>query len=81
MGAEKVYAYVFAEAVPHYHELIVARYPGVPKEYWRLNIGAWPGAARGDGAAVERLAERLRDAMARNSGGTPKGAEAVTQGL
>lgn len=60
VGAEKVYAYVFAEAVPHYHQLLTARYPGVPKEYWRLNLGEWPDAPRGDANAVAEVARRVR---------------------
>jgi len=60
VGAEKVYTYVFGEKVPHFHCLVVARYRGVPEEYWRLNLGDWPEAPRGNAEAVAELARRLR---------------------
>ena len=62
-GAGKVYAYCFGEAVPHFHAFLVARYPGVPKEYWRLNLLDWPSAPRGNADAVADLAGRLRAAL------------------
>ena len=64
VGAEKIYAYVFGEAVPHFHELIVARPHGLPEKYWRLDVGDWPEAAQGDGEAIAALARRLRGKLA-----------------
>lgn len=63
VGAENVYGYVFAEVVPHFHCLVVARYPGVPEKHWRLNLDDWLEAPRGDVEAVASLAGRLRQAL------------------
>jgi diadenosine tetraphosphate (Ap4A) HIT family hydrolase len=60
VGAEKIYTYVFGEAVPHFHELVVARPHDVPERYWRLNLSDWPEAPQGDAEAVAELAVRLR---------------------
>ena len=60
VGAEKVYSYVFGEKVPHFHCLVVARYRDVPEEYWRLKLGDWPEAPRGNAEAVAELARRIR---------------------
>lgn len=70
VGAEKVYSYVFGEKVAHFHCLVVARYRGVPEAYWRLNLGAWPEAPRGNAEAVAELARRLRRTLESASYGT-----------
>ena len=63
VDAEKVSTYVFGEAVPHFHEFVVARYRGVPETYWRLNLADWPEAPRGDERADADLARQVRDAL------------------
>lgn len=59
-GAERTYIEFFGEVTPHLHVLLTARYPGLPEEYWRANIGDWPDAPRGGVEEIAALAERLR---------------------
>jgi len=66
-GAERVYAYTFGEAVPHFHLFITARYPGTPPDYWRLGVTQWPDAPRGVPAEVAALCERLRQSLSEMS--------------
>ena len=60
VGAAWTYCYSFLEGARHVHVFVTARYPGVPSEYVRLNIGDWPLAPLGDVDEVEALASRLR---------------------
>ena len=60
VGAEHVYAFVLGDHVPHFHEHVVARYPGAPPEFWGLRVDDWPDAPRGDAAAIVALCDRLR---------------------
>jgi histidine triad (HIT) family protein len=62
-GAAWTYCYSFLEGSRHLHILITARYPNVPKEYVRLDIGNWPAAPQGGPQEVADLAQRLRAAM------------------
>ncbi|HZT97093.1 MAG TPA: HIT family protein [Chloroflexota bacterium] len=62
-AAEKIYAFTFAEVVPHLHTYVTSRYRGTPVEYWRMNVQQWPDAPRGDRQAVGALCERLRTAL------------------
>ena len=66
-AAENVYEICFAEVVPHLHVLMTARYPGLPQEYWRMNVFGWPDAPRGDDADVRQLCAHMRQVLA--SGG------------
>jgi histidine triad (HIT) family protein len=59
-GVEHVYAFVIGDGVPHLHVHVIGRYPGTPREYWGVRVDEWPGAPRGDEAAIEQLAARLR---------------------
>ncbi len=63
MGASWTYCYSFLEGVRHVHVFVTARYPGVPQEYLRLNIGEWPLAPVGGTTEVYELATRLRASM------------------
>jgi histidine triad (HIT) family protein len=60
VGAEHVYAFVLGHHVPHLHVHLVARYSGAPREYWGVHVDEWPGAPRGDAAAIAELCDRLR---------------------
>ena len=62
--AEKVYAEAYYEVNPHVHVILTARYPGLPKEYWRWNVGDWPEAPRGNPEAVAALSAQLRTRLA-----------------
>jgi len=66
-GAERSYVVFFGEAVPHLHVLITARYPGVPPEYWRTNIYAWPDAPKGGPEEILALCDRLRVYLAQSA--------------
>lgn len=59
-GAEHVYAVVLGHHFAHFHEHVVARWPGAPREYWGLNVDEWPQAPRGDEAGIAAFADRLR---------------------
>lgn len=60
MGAAWTYTYSFTEGFRHVHQFVVARPPGLPEEFVRLDLPRWPDAPRGDEAAVRRLAATLR---------------------
>jgi histidine triad (HIT) family protein len=66
-GAEKVYAEAYYEVVPHLHLLLTARYPGMPREFWRWKIGEWPDAPKGGAKEVIALCELLRVQLSRES--------------
>jgi diadenosine tetraphosphate (Ap4A) HIT family hydrolase len=63
VGAEHVYAAVIGHGVEHLHVHLFPRYPGTPQEFWWTRVDEWPGAQRGDAAAVEAFVERLRAAL------------------
>ncbi len=63
-GAEKVYAVFYGEVTPHLHVILTARYPGLPKEYWRWNTLSWPDAPRGGPEEIAALCQRLRATLA-----------------
>lgn len=60
LGADHVYAFVLGDHVPQFHVHIVARHPGTPAEYYGVRIADWPGAPRGDEAAIADLVAKLR---------------------
>jgi histidine triad (HIT) family protein len=64
---ELVYLDCYMEVVRHVHLFLTPRYPGTPREYWRLGVVDWPEAPRGDRAEVEALAERIRSALRRRA--------------
>jgi len=59
-GAERVYAFIIGEHVPHLHVHLVARYPGAPREYWGPRVDEWPAAPHGGAPEIAALCERLR---------------------
>lgn len=63
VGAAWTYCYCFMEGVRHVHVFVTARYPSLPKEYVRLNIGNWPEAPVGELKEVSELAFRLRSTL------------------
>lgn len=63
VGAAWTYCYCFMEGVRHVHVFVTARYPSLPKEYVRLNIGDWPEAPVGGLKEVSELALRLRSSI------------------
>jgi diadenosine tetraphosphate (Ap4A) HIT family hydrolase len=66
-GAEHVYAEFYAEVVPHVHFLVVARYAGTPRAFWRWRVTEWPDAPRGARADVAVLASKLREVIAQEA--------------
>lgn len=62
-GAEHVYAAVISDLVPHTHLHLVPRYPGTPPEFRFMRMDDWPGARRGDAAAIAALVDDLRAAL------------------
>lgn len=63
-GAERAYVEFYGEVTPHLHTFLTARYPGLPEEYWRWNIGKWPDAPRGGSDEIAALSARLRSHVA-----------------
>ncbi len=59
-GAERAYVEFYGEVTPHLHVYLTARYPGVPSEYWRANLGKWPDAPMGGAEEIAALGSRLR---------------------
>ena len=66
-GAEWTHTFSFTEAYRHIHFIVAARYPGLPKEYYRLNYVDWPGAPRGTRSDVEDLCARIRTQLSTRS--------------
>ncbi len=62
-GAERAYVEFYGEVTPHLHVFLTARYPGVPSEYWRANLGKWPDAPMGGPEEIAALSARLRTHM------------------
>jgi histidine triad (HIT) family protein len=60
LHAEKVYAFVLGDRVPHLHVHLVPRHPGAPREFWGVHVDEWPEAPRGDEREIEALVTRLR---------------------
>ena len=63
-GAEHVYVFVIGHHIPHLHVWIVPRYPGTPREYWGMELFAWPERPLGDAAAVEKVCGEMRSLFA-----------------
>jgi histidine triad (HIT) family protein len=59
-GAERAYMEFYGEVTPHLHVFLTARYPNVPSEYWRANIGKWPDAPMGGPEEIAALGAQLR---------------------
>ncbi len=59
-GAERVHVAVIGLGVPHFHQHLYPRYPGVPPETPWMSVDELPEAPHGDGAAIAALADRLR---------------------
>jgi len=61
--AERVYAFVLGDRLPHLHIHLVPRYPGAPPQYWGVHVDEWPEAPRGGPAEMAALCARLREAL------------------
>jgi histidine triad (HIT) family protein len=64
VGADHVYAFVLGDHILHFHEHVVARYPGTPRQYWGVRADEWPDAPRGDEQAIAKLCDKLRHWLA-----------------
>ena len=60
LGAEHVYVFVIGHHIPHLHVWVVPRFPDTPREYWGLELFAWPERRQGGVAAVERICGKVR---------------------
>jgi diadenosine tetraphosphate (Ap4A) HIT family hydrolase len=58
---EHIYIFVIGDGVPHVHYHVIGRYPGAPRAFWGPRVDEWPEAPKGDAAAIEKVADRLRD--------------------
>lgn len=65
--ADHVYAFIFGHHVDHLHIHLIGRYPDAPREYWGVKVDEWPGAPRGNQAAVAALCTRLTISMEEES--------------
>jgi diadenosine tetraphosphate (Ap4A) HIT family hydrolase len=59
-GAEWVYSAVIGTAVPHFHQHLLPRYPGTPREVPWHSVDEWEGGRRGGAAEIAELAGRLK---------------------
>jgi diadenosine tetraphosphate (Ap4A) HIT family hydrolase len=59
-GAEHVYSMVVGHQVDHFHQHLVPRYPGTPREYWWQRLDEAPDARLGGPAEVDRVVRNLR---------------------
>jgi diadenosine tetraphosphate (Ap4A) HIT family hydrolase len=60
LRAERVYAFVLGDRMPHLHVHLILRHPGTQREYWGTRADEWPGAPRGDERQVAKMVARLR---------------------
>jgi diadenosine tetraphosphate (Ap4A) HIT family hydrolase len=60
LEAERVYAFVLGDRVPHLHVHLIPRHRGTPQAYWGVKVDEWPEAPRGDESAIAALVARLR---------------------
>lgn len=56
---EHVFSAVIGTTVPHFHQHVFARPPGVPGEYGWMQAVSWPGFPRGDRDQLAELCARL----------------------
>jgi ATP adenylyltransferase len=68
VDASHVFSAVVGRGVSHFHEHVFVRYTGTPDDVAWLDGDEWEGAGRGDTAAVEDLAARLRPFLDAPSG-------------
>ena len=59
-GAERVHVAVIGLGVPHFHQHLYPRYPGVPAGTPWMEVDELPAAPHGGAAEVADLVERLR---------------------
>ena len=60
LEAERVYAFVLGDQVPHLHVHLIPRHRGTPREYWGVKVDEWPKAREGDESEIAALVARLR---------------------
>jgi diadenosine tetraphosphate (Ap4A) HIT family hydrolase len=59
-GAERVHVAVIGLAVPHFHQHLYPRYPGVPTGTSWMAVDELPDAPHGDAQEIASFVERLR---------------------
>ncbi|WP_232665556.1 HIT family protein [Pseudonocardia sp. TRM90224] len=59
LDVEFVHAAVINQGMEHFHEHVYVRHRGTPAEFNWSRADEWPGAPRGDDAAVADLCRRL----------------------
>jgi diadenosine tetraphosphate (Ap4A) HIT family hydrolase len=59
VGAAWTYTYCFTESFRHVHQFVLARYPGTPPEYIRLQVDEWKQAPRGSTEQISKLSHQL----------------------
>jgi ATP adenylyltransferase len=59
-GAERVHVAVIGLGVPHFHQHLFPRYPGVPTGTSWVAVDELPDAPHGDAQEIASLVERLR---------------------
>jgi ATP adenylyltransferase len=68
-GVERVHLAVIGLGVPHFHQHLYPRYPGVPPGTPWLDVDALPDAPHGGAQEVADLVARLRLRISRCAGG------------
>jgi len=59
-GVERVHLAVIGLGVPHFHQHLYPRYPGVPAGTSWMDVDGLPDAPHGGADEIERLVERLK---------------------
>ena len=62
-GAEWVYSAVVGNSVPHFHQHLLPRYPGTPRDVPWHSVDEWEGARHGGAHEIAELAHRLQTAL------------------
>lgn len=62
-GAERVHVAVIGLGVPHFHQHLYPRYPGVPKGTSWMAVDELPDAPHGDVREIVLFVERLRASL------------------
>ena len=60
LDPEAVFSAIVGRGVPHFHQHVLARHRGTPRELNWMASNEWAGAPHGDAAELAHLADRLR---------------------
>ncbi|MDK2808859.1 MAG: histidine triad family protein [Clostridiales bacterium] len=62
-GGERIYTFVTGDGVKHFHEHVVIKHNGTPKEYKACRVDEWPEAPRGGYEDIVALNKEIKKIM------------------